>query len=310
MPPQSVRFDGHAHAPATHTRPAAHALPQRPQFDASFAVVTQAPSHRTRPAGHAHTPATQVVPAAHAVPHAPQFEESTRVSTHPMDVPQGVNPAGQTLVSTEASGCASSGAESDASKPPSEPAPSMGTAASGPESGPASDTPTPRHTPAEQLCPAAQRRPHAPQCSALVDTLVSQPVRAMPSQSPKPAVQAPSAHAPPLHAAVALANAQRTRHPPQFIVVRRSVSQPFVAVPSQLPKPAVQPVSAHVPPTHEASAFAGAHALPQTPQCAALASRSVSQPFIATPSHSPRSVPLPCFSSAASAGSVTIQRNP
>lgn len=69
---------GATHAPAAQVRPAAHALPQVPQFAASDCTSTQAPPQRVRPVAHAvwHRPITQLaVPppgATHALPHAPQ----------------------------------------------------------------------------------------------------------------------------------------------------------------------------------------------------------------------------------------------
>jgi hypothetical protein len=94
------------------------------------------------------------------------------------------------------------------------------------------------HVPLLQLAPAAHARPHIPQLVALVLRLVSQPLAALPSQSPKPALQL-SPHAPAAHVAVALAPAAHILpHIPQFAaLVRRSISQPLTALPSQLPKP-------------------------------------------------------------------------
>jgi hypothetical protein len=67
---------------------------------------------------------------------------------------------------------------------------------------------------------------------------VSQPLDALPSQSPKPALQVKS-HLPALHVVVALARAgQAFPHIPQCVVdVFTLVSQPLDALPSQSPKP-------------------------------------------------------------------------
>jgi hypothetical protein len=65
-------------------------------------------------------------------------------------------------------------------------------------------------------------------------------------QSAKPEPHAPTRQAPAAQDALALENAQLTPQPPQFMIVSREASQPFMALPSQSPKPA-------------------RHALPQTP---------------------------------------------
>jgi len=76
--------------------------------------------------------------------------------------------------------------------------------------------------------------------------------------------------------------------PQPLASVWRLVSQPFIASPSQLPKPAAQ-VSPHAPAVQVAVALGPvAHARPQAPQCAALPRVAVSQPFIASPSQSPK----------------------
>jgi hypothetical protein len=64
-------------------------------------------------------------------------------------------------------------------------------------------------------------------------------------------------------------------------------SQPFVALASQLPKPALQLCTAQTPEEHDALAFASAQALPHEPQFAVLVCVFVSQPFAATPSQLP-----------------------
>jgi hypothetical protein len=59
------------------------------------------------------------------------------------------------------------------------------------------------------------------------------------------------------------------------------VSQPLTALPSQLPKPAVQLVNPHAPPTHAAPfVFAGTgHALPHAPQLVTDVASRASQPL-------------------------------
>ena len=66
------------HAPLTHSVPAAHAVPQRPQLRRSARVLVQPLEHRERGVGQAHAPETQAVAAPQSAPHAPQlylFEE-------------------------------------------------------------------------------------------------------------------------------------------------------------------------------------------------------------------------------------------
>jgi hypothetical protein len=74
-----------------------------------------------------------------------------------------------------------------------------------------------RQTPDTQLPGAAHGIPQPPQLFASVPrTLVSQPVLAMPSQSPKPVLQAPMAQTLAMHPCVAtLARAHAVPHAPQ-----------------------------------------------------------------------------------------------
>ena len=95
------------------------------------------------------------------------------------------------------------------------------------------------HAPDAQVCVAtlgsAHTRPHAPQCATVVLVLVSQPLVTLPSQLPRPALQAME-HAPPLHVGVPPTFEQRLPQPPQCItLVSVLVSQPLVATPSQSP---------------------------------------------------------------------------
>lgn len=81
-------------------------------------------------------------------------------------------------------------------------------------------------------------------------------------------------------------------HIPQCaVVVSRSVSHPFPAIPSQLPKFVVHAPSPHIPPAHAAVAFVGAgHTVRQTPQCETLVRVSVSHPLFTLPSQSAKPV--------------------
>jgi hypothetical protein len=75
--------------------------------------------------------------------------------------------------------------------------------------------------------------------------------------------------------------------PPQFERVLSGVSQPFMGLPSQLPKPALQLAIPQVPAVHVPVAFAGAHLMPQPPQFERVLS-GVSQPFMGLPSQLPK----------------------
>jgi len=57
--------------------------------------------------------------------------------------------------------------------------------------------------PLEQAVPGPQLRPHDPQLTLLLARLVSHPLAAEPSQSPKPDTHAAMPHPPPVHIAVA-----------------------------------------------------------------------------------------------------------
>lgn len=86
---------------------------------------------------------------------------------------------------------------------------------------------------------ATQTTPHAPQLALSVASAASHPVPGRPSQSAKPMLQV-KPHAPAVHEFIALAALQTRPHIPQFATaVRVSTSQPFMALPSQLPKPAL-----------------------------------------------------------------------
>jgi hypothetical protein len=77
---------------------------------------------------------------------------------------------------------------------------------------------------------------HRPQCLDDVSVLVSQPSLGSPLQSPNPAAQLATVHAPILHSAVALQSAHLCLHAPQwFTSCDKSTSQPLVASSSQLP---------------------------------------------------------------------------
>ena len=100
--------------------------------------------------------------------------------------------------------------------------------------------------------------------------------------------------APATQAAVPLATTHWLPQRPQwFVVVRRLVSQPLVGSPSQSPKPTLQTPTPQRPSRHAAVPFGITHVRPQAPQFVALVCVSISQPFIAFMSQSPRPVAQP-----------------
>jgi hypothetical protein len=107
---------------------------------------------------------------------------------------------------------------------------------------------------------------HTPQCAASVLRFVSQPFAALASQLPKPELQV-IPQAPPLQVAVPFVPLHKVPHAPQFAgAVLVLVSHPFVALPSQLPNPALHVPSTQVPAGQVEPPFANEHALPQSPQ--------------------------------------------
>lgn len=72
------------HDPLVQTKPVAHALPQRPQWELSAFTSMQAPPHSMRPAPRqigTHTPALHEDPEAQVLPQRPQLTLSAAVST-------------------------------------------------------------------------------------------------------------------------------------------------------------------------------------------------------------------------------------
>ncbi|MBI5518036.1 MAG: hypothetical protein HY909_29970 [Deltaproteobacteria bacterium] len=122
--------------------------------------------------------------------------------------------------------------------------------------------------PPEQTWPERQVRPHIPQLPGSLPVLVSQPLAATPSQSPKPALQAPTAQRPAAQDAVAFAREHTRPQAPQCIAdVCTLVSQPVEAIRSQSPKPEAQLCAMHVPARHAAvEVLASAQRVPHIPQ--------------------------------------------
>lgn len=97
--------------------------------------------------------------------------------------------------------------------------------------------------------------------------LTSQPSAGLLLQSAKPGLHAPMAQVPLLQVAAALANVHLVLQALQLLTsVFRLTSQPFVAMVSQLAKPAVHAPIVHVLLTQLAAALVNVHLVPQPPQ--------------------------------------------
>ncbi len=131
-----------------------------------------------------------------------------------------------------------------------------------------------------------QETPHAPQLVTEFSA-DSQPLAGLPSQLPKPALQAPKAQEPLEHKAEALGKLQDLPQEPQLEMEERGVSQPLAELPSQLPKPALQAPKAQEPLEHKAEALGKLQDLPQEPQLE-MEERGVSQPLAGLPSQLPK----------------------
>jgi hypothetical protein len=111
----------------------------------------------------------------------------------------------------------------------------------------------------------SQTVPQVPQ-SVSVARLASQPFAATPSQLPNPALHAWSWQAPLKQEEEAFAKVHALPHPPQLPTLAfRFVSQPFAALPSQSPKPALQAML-QLPLEQVGLPLAALHTRPQEPQ--------------------------------------------
>ncbi len=119
-----------------------------------------------------------------------------------------------------------------------------------------------------------QAWPHAPQSAVVLARLVSQPLDAMPSQSPKPAEQVPTVHAEDTHpSAVVWVRAHTVPHALQL--------EGSLEVLAQYPEHVVSgdaQVVVHAPPEHTVPA---AHVWPHAPQLALSDCKLASQPSAA-----------------------------
>ncbi len=127
----------------------------------------------------------------------------------------------------------------------------------------------PVHRPPVQVIPATHRVPHAPQFATSLCSPNSHPFAALPSQLPNPAAQV-TPHTPAAQVAVPFVPLHAFPHLPQCAtLVARVASQPFAALESQLPAPALQ-VNVQTAATQVGLAFSTAgHGLPHAPQSVA-----------------------------------------
>jgi hypothetical protein len=227
-----------AHVDVAFAR-AGHAIPQPPQFAALVLVFTSQPSNPF--------PLQLPKPALHAIPHTRAAHVAVPFAGTAQRVPHAPQCSGLLVMSTSH--------------------PSVATALQLPK--PvlhANEHALEAHV-ADALGAGGQTRPHIPQCETVLVVVVSHPLDTSMSQLPVPAAhaipQTPSAHAglappPP---------AQTLPHIPQCVrLVFVLVSQPLVATPSQLPKPALQ-LSVQRPITHAPVALVPlGHTLPHVPQ--------------------------------------------
>ena len=303
LPKPAAQLDT-AQAPAVQTGVALarlHARPQPPQWARVVPVFTSQPLAALR--SQLPKPAEQVMPqvpalhvgeplvALHARPQPPQWRTSLRWSTsHPLlaTASQLAKPVVQldTAQALDAHAGVALGSEHAAPHEPHEV-----TVLRRSTSQPLAALPSQLPKPAAQVMPhapaahegvplvALQALPQPPQWAGLVAKLVSQPLAALPSQSPKPALQR-NEHAPLAHVAVALAApGQLTPQAPQLAglvcVLTHAPEQNVV------PDPHTDP---HTPALHTKPA---PQALLQRPQWALLLVTSVSQPLTRLPSQLP-----------------------
>ena len=129
--------------------------------------------------------------------------------------------------------------------------------------------------------------PQPPQWLVLELVFVSQPLLALPSQLPEPALQL-GVQLPPMQAVVPFGLLHVVPHAPQLpALVVRLVSQPLLAMPSQLPQPGAQ-LGTQLPAVQVVVPCGLVHESPHEPQLATLFVRFVSQPLLPLPSQLPK----------------------
>jgi hypothetical protein len=124
------------------------------------------------------------------------------------------------------------------------------------------------HVPPGQVSAALARLHVTPQPPQSVRVVVerSHPSPALPLQSSKPPLHAVMVQVPVAHDSVAFVRLHAVPQPPQLVRELRAVSQPLLATVSQLPRPASQVPTAHVPEAQVSVPPASAHATPHPPQ--------------------------------------------
>jgi len=144
------------------------------------------------------------------------------------------------------------------------------------------------HVPVEQLSDAFARLQATPQPPQFVSVSsgVSQPSPLIMLQSPRSDAQPESWQVPVAQLSPAPGRSQTVPQEPQFVRVLSGVSQPLLAIPSQLPKPGAHATSAQLPLVQVSDAFGRSHTVPQAPQLVSEVS-GVSQPFASTESQLP-----------------------
>src|SRR5438093_566044 len=146
------------------------------------------------------------------------------------------------------------------------------------------------HTPAWQP-PIRHTLPHTPQLLLSVLVFTSHPsVSLFMLQSANPALQAPL-HTDAAQVGLAMLLPEQTLpHPPQFALSALvGVSHPFIAMPSQLPNPALHAPRLHMPPAHPGWALGNpTHFIPHVLQLLGSVASVDSQPFCTCMSQSPK----------------------
>ena len=125
------------------------------------------------------------------------------------------------------------------------------------------------HEPEEHTWPPPHPIPQPPQLPLSVCVSTSHPLAAVPSQLAKPGLHAPMTHVPVEQVAPALGKLHWIPHPPQLFTSLPcvAVSQPLLAMPSQLPYPLAQETTAQALDEHASTeTFGRAQTLAQLPQ--------------------------------------------
>jgi hypothetical protein len=253
-----------------------HTLPQAPQLLVSVSMETsqpfvESPSQLPNPAlqdESAHVPVEQselALARLHTVPHPPQSESVVSDVSHPFAATpsQSPNPAEQVAISQTPAVHVADALASEQAFPH---APQLAASASRDVSHPFAGLPSQSSKPAVQVmehAPPTQEgvplvlshaSPHPLQFAASLVMSTSQPSEASPLQSARPALQEPTAQAPVLQSPVPPAMVQTAPQVPQSESVFKGVSQPWLGLPSQSPKPA-EHVGVHAPETHVVEPF-------------------------------------------------------